>query len=103
LSWKKFILGVGVGVTTALFVQSQLSKEYISAEKALKNVKEAFKQSGPIEGSWINTERESFDANGIIHDVYRGGVSKVTDGRLSHYEYVISAKTGTLIEVNEEE
>ncbi|OZM56091.1 hypothetical protein CIB95_13360 [Lottiidibacillus patelloidae] len=102
MSWRKFLLGVGVGAATALLLQTQLSKEHISAEKALKLAKEAFKKSGPIEGSWINTGKETFDADGIIHDVYRGGISKVKDGKLSHFEFVISAKTGTLIEVNEE-
>jgi predicted small secreted protein len=103
LGWKKFLLGVTVGAASAVLVHSQLNKEFISAEKALKFVKEAFKKEGPIEGSWINTERESYENNNVIYQVYRGGVSKKTDGVLTHYQFVVNAKNGTFIEVIKEE
>jgi predicted small secreted protein len=103
LSWKKFIFGITVGAATTFLIQSQVNKEYISAEKALKLVKDTFKKDGPIEGSWINTERETYTENDVVHTVYRGGVSKRTDDELNHYNFVMNAKTGTLISVTKDE
>jgi predicted small secreted protein len=103
LGWKKFLLGVSAGVAATFLIQTQLNREFISAEKALKIVKDVFKKDGPIEGSWISTTRDSYEDNGVIHEIYRGGVSKKTEGHLSHYEFIINAKTGTLMKVEKEE
>ncbi len=48
-------LGAGLGICTAVVVKQYVMKPYISSEKALRIVKSAFKQRGPIDGSWIYT------------------------------------------------
>jgi predicted small secreted protein len=101
MGWKKFLFGASVGALTSLLLQKQFSNEYISAEKALKQVKGAFKEKGKIEGSWIYTEVERYDHDGVNSDVYRGGISRQLEDELQHYDFIVNAKTGTLITVTE--
>jgi predicted small secreted protein len=103
VSWKKFIFGASIGAATALLLQSQLNKEYLSAEKALRLVKDSFKKDGPIEGSWIKTDIETVESDETIYSVYKGGVSKEVDGELTHYDFSVDAKTGALVEVKTEQ
>ncbi len=54
---RHLLLGAGLGICTAVVVKQYVMKPYISSEKALRIVKSAFKQRGPIDGSWIYTSR----------------------------------------------
>ncbi|MCH1625354.1 PepSY domain-containing protein [Ferdinandcohnia quinoae] len=100
MSWKKFILGVGVGFAGALIVKEALKQYEISGEKALKLVKEEFKKNGPIDGSWIQMEPESYIKSEILYKVYKGGISRTVDMQDQHYEFIVDAKTGTILEVS---
>ena len=40
-----------------------------------QTLKSAFKNEGPIDGSWIVMKTEPFKNNVITMDVYRGGIS----------------------------
>lgn len=54
MNWKAFIAGVGAGAAAGHLVYHYLlSDKTISGDVILEKVKDAFKQEGPIEGSWI--------------------------------------------------
>lgn len=100
MGWKKFFLGVGVGFASALILkETLLEQQTVSAEKALKKVKEAFKQNGPISGSWIQMNPEKYTKSSITYNVYKGGVSRSKEGTLHQYEFIVDASNGTILDV----
>ncbi|MFD2805006.1 PepSY domain-containing protein [Litchfieldia salsa] len=100
MKWQKFFLGVGVGFASAYFLNKTITEKGVSAEKALGNVKDAFKQDGPINGSWIQMVQEEYKKNHILYKVYKGGISREINGMLEQYEFIVDATTGTIIEIN---
>lgn len=100
MSWKKFLVGIGIGFTGALLLKESVSQSHISAEKALKIAKASFKQNGPIDGSWIHMNPELYTKFNLTYKVYKGGISRTEDGNLLQYEFVIDAKNGTIIDVS---
>lgn len=98
---NKFLLGVSVGFITGLFLNTQKTTKFISAEKALKMVKQTMKEHGPIEGSWIHMVPETTTLNQLNYNVYRGGISRTIDGKLKQYEFIVDAKTGTILNIKE--
>ncbi|RFB17846.1 hypothetical protein DZB84_08325 [Bacillus sp. HNG] len=100
MSWNKFLLGFGVGFVSALLLKEALSDSLIPGDKALKIAKEAFKKNGPIDGSWIQMNPEDFSKSGIQYQVYKGGISRKLNQESHQYEFVMDAKTGSILEVN---
>ncbi|MDU0811104.1 PepSY domain-containing protein [Bacillus amyloliquefaciens] len=96
---RHFLLGAGVGLFAAIAVKKYAMKPYISSEKALRIVKAAFKQRGPIDGSWIYTEPEPYQVNGETIQVYKTGVTRSAFGELEQYEVMVNAKTGQIVDV----
>jgi predicted small secreted protein len=94
MGWRKFLIGVGVGFAGAYILKEALNKQMISSEKALTLAKNAFKQSGPISGSWIQTNPEKYKKNDLVYDVYKGGISREKE----QYEFIIDAYSGTILE-----
>jgi predicted small secreted protein len=99
MNWKSFILGTAVGFISGYAVKELIDQKNISPEKVLDNVKKQFKQHGPISGSWIHMEAESFEKQPIKYRVYKGGISRNSHGANEQYEFVADASTGTLIDV----
>ena len=61
VNWKTFLIGVGAGVATGIVVnQTVTNNREISSEKALDIAKSAFKKHGPIQGSWIQMEKQPY-------------------------------------------
>jgi predicted small secreted protein len=98
MSWKKFVTGIAVGFAAAYALEQWREKMVIPSEKALQIAKEAFKKSGNISGSWIQTNIESFEKNGLSYQVYRGGITKTSDAETEAHEFIMDAYTGTIIE-----
>jgi predicted small secreted protein len=94
MSWKKFLSGVTVGFTAAYVVQTILDKRMISSEKALSLAKSAFQHLGPISGSWIQTQPETYEKNNLVYKVYKGGICRDDE----QHEFLIDAYTGTILE-----
>lgn len=101
MSWKKFLLGVGIGVAGALLVNEVRERSLVPADAALKSVKEAFKKKGPIDGSWIHMVPETMMKNQFEYQVYRGGITRTVDSQQEQYEFIVDAKTGTLLDLQE--
>ncbi|WP_301109161.1 hypothetical protein [Sporosarcina sp.] len=98
---KEFLAGVLTGVAAGVVVNEAFNKinEEVPADNVLKKVKDAFKEEGPIDGSWIVMKPEPYTNHVISMDVYRGGVSRMKDGKLEQYEFAADAKTGTVVEL----
>ncbi|PIC74831.1 hypothetical protein [Sporosarcina sp. P17b] len=98
---KEFVAGILTGVAAGVVVNEAFNRynEEVPADNVLKKVKDAFKEEGPIDGSWIVMKPEPYTNYVISMDVYRGGVSRMKDGKLEQYEFAADAKTGTVVEL----
>ncbi|WP_053218864.1 PepSY domain-containing protein [Virgibacillus senegalensis] len=100
MNWKKIAIGAGIGAAAGYFVLQQYDKQSkVTPEKALKSAKEAFKQQGPISGSWIYMKPEEMEKNGLTYTVYRGGITRTIDGESTQYEFKVDAETGSILDV----
>ncbi|MFS0864501.1 PepSY domain-containing protein [Fredinandcohnia sp. 179-A 10B2 NHS] len=100
MSWKKFLLGVGVGFAGAYLLKEAMTETLLPGDKALKQAKEVFKKNGPIDGSWIQMNPEEYTKSGILYKVYKGGITRTVNNESRQYEFIADAKTGTILEVN---
>ncbi|PIC65207.1 hypothetical protein CSV79_02765 [Sporosarcina sp. P13] len=98
---KEFLAGILTGVAAGIVVNEAFNRfnEEVPADNVLKKVKDAFKEEGPIDGSWIVMKPEPYTNHVISMDVYRGGVSRMKDGKLEQYEFAADSKTGTVVEL----
>ena len=99
---KDFLAGVLTGVAAGIIVSKVVDQvdPNIAADSVLKNIKNWFKEEGPIDGSWIVMKTEPFENNMIKMDVYRGGISRIMNGELEQFEFAANAKTGTVVELS---
>lgn len=98
---KYFILGFGLGIATTYLLKDQIKPMSISSDKALELVKKAFKEKGPIDGSWIYTVPETFSNKHLTYEVYKAGISRTINAQLEQYEAFVDAKTGTIVHVEQ--
>ncbi|WP_338750747.1 hypothetical protein [Bacillus sp. FJAT-52991] len=99
-SWSTFILGAAAGAASALLVQQNVTNTAsASAERALKEVKEAFKGEGTIDGSWVKMKPEPMNKTGMNKMVYKGGVSRTIDQNREQFEFIADSRTGTIMDV----
>jgi predicted small secreted protein len=100
MNWKSFFLGAAAGLIGGYAAKEIITKRTnVSPEKVLENVKRQFKKHGPISGSWVHMEAESFEKHPILYRVYKGGISRNTNGENEQFEFIADASTGTLLEV----
>lgn len=101
MKMKDFLAGVLTGVAAGIVVSETIDRinQNVPADYVLENVKNAFKQEGPIDGSWIIMKTEPFTNHAIAMEVYRGGISRVKNGELEQFEFAANAKTGTVVEI----
>ncbi|WP_088005549.1 hypothetical protein [Indiicoccus explosivorum] len=98
---RDIVIGTAAGAAAGLAVRGLVDRQdkFYSAEEVLKNVKNAFKAEGPIDGSWIVMKPEPFSQYAITSDVYRGGITRQQNGELEQFEFLADARTGSVIEV----
>lgn len=102
LNWRSFLIGVGSGLAGGLLASYLVTKDQpkkISPEKILQQVKAAFKENGPILGSWIHMEAEPYEKNHLSYLVYKGGISKNNQDGPTQYEFIADATTGTILSI----
>ncbi|MEM5608731.1 PepSY domain-containing protein [Bacillus toyonensis] len=100
MSWKGLVAGLGVGFATGYFVANKVQEQsHISSEKALKMVKQALNHKGEITGSWVHMVPETFEKYDVAYEVYRGGLTTMLDDIQERFEFLVDAKTGTVLEV----
>ena len=101
MSWQKFLLGVGVGLTSAYLYKQVQNERPISSEKAVKVVKDAFKKHSSVDGSWIHMVPESYSKFNFPYSVYKGGITTTKDGATVQHEFVVDAKSGAILDIFE--
>ena len=100
MNWKSFIYGAAIGLAGGYAVKEIISqKRNAVPEKVLEHVKNEFKKSGSISGSWIQMEAEPYEKGMIHYQVYKGGITKQENGTNEQYEFVADAATGTILDV----
>ncbi|WP_078545020.1 PepSY domain-containing protein [Litchfieldia alkalitelluris] len=100
MNWRKFLLGVSIGFASGYLVNQTVSNKGVTAENALKNAKNAFKEIGPVTGSWIHMVPEDYRKNELTYKVYKGGISRELEDQLEQFEFIVDATTGTIIDIN---
>lgn len=102
MSRKKVLLAAALGVAVGYIAREQISNQMkVTPEKALNHAKEMFKRNGPISGSWIYMKPEEIERNGLIYDVYRGGITRNIDGKNKQYDFYVDVETGAVIDSEE--
>lgn len=101
MSWKSIITGVAVGVAASYVAIEAVSRNRsFTSEEILHIAKTAFKEQGPINGSWINMEKETLLAPDQTYTVYRGGITRMNGSIKEVYEFVSDSNTGRILDVN---
>lgn len=98
---QDFLLGVATGIATAYVVKEVSGKvnPYRNANNILDDIKVAFKEQGPIDGSWIFMEPQLFHKENIEIPVYKGGISRVEEGETVNFEFAADARTGSVVDL----
>ncbi|WP_369902238.1 PepSY domain-containing protein [Bacillus manliponensis] len=100
MNWKSVLAGIGIGFAAGYVVANKIQEQaHISSDKALKMVKEAFENKGEITGSWVHMVPETFEKYDLTYDVYRGGITTALDDIQERFEFLVDAKTGTILEI----
>lgn len=97
---RYFLLGLGLGIVGTYLIKDQIKPIKISSDKALEIVKKAFKEKGPIDGSWIYTVPETFSNEHLSYDVYKAGISRTVEDQLEQYEAFVDTNSGTIVHVD---
>jgi predicted small secreted protein len=101
MKWRNLIFA-GLAGAAVGYAVTKKQTEWLSPEKALKMLKEKAIQNYNISGSWILVNRENTSVFGLPYTVYKGGFSDSSYGNAPvHYEFLIDAKTGTLLQLEE--
>lgn len=100
LKVKHFLIGAACGIAASCLTHFVLkNNQLLSSEEVIKKVKAALKSDGKISGTWIITKPETVERNMITYQVYRGGITKLTESDQINMEFLADAKTGTILEV----
>lgn len=99
---QDFLIGVATGIAAAYVIKEVSNKvaPYKSANDVLNDIKAAFKEEGPIDGSWIYMKSENFNTGLMDVPVYRGGVSRINGDSFETFEFAADARTGAIMELN---
>ncbi|MET3727452.1 putative small secreted protein [Fictibacillus halophilus] len=99
MNWRNLILAGLTGAAIG-YVVTKKQTETITPEKALKLLKEKAKEHYRISGAWIMVKAEDKNVHGLPYSVYKGGFSNSSPGtEASHFEFLIDASTGSLLEL----
>ncbi len=99
MNWRNLILAGLTGAAIG-YVVTKKQTETITPEKALKQFKEKARDHYTISGAWIMVNSEEKNVHGLPYSVYKGGFSNSSPGMVaSHYEFLIDASTGSLLEL----
>lgn len=89
-------IGLVAGVTSTIWAKN---KQILTADSVLDKVKAAFQKEGPIEGSWINFEKQPIRKFAVHSEAYSGGITRIEDGTLVMYEFLADTQTGTVLDI----
>ena len=103
MNMKDFALGVVTGVAAAIVVKemSERVSPYASPNDILNSIKDEFRKQAPIDGSWIYMKTENFSNGFTETPVFRGGISRILDGKMENYEFAADARSGAIIDIQQ--
>ncbi|SFM08114.1 PepSY domain-containing protein [Salibacterium qingdaonense] len=96
---RDILIGAGVGLAAGYALKECTASSHISPEKALKTVKENIQDHIPVNGSWIHMTAENYMKDNLDYKVYRGGISSTQEGETKQMDFIVDAKTGTILEL----
>ncbi|HIX43763.1 peptidase M4 [Kurthia sp. 3B1D] len=98
---RDFLIGVATGVAAAYVLKEASTRvnPNRNPNSVLEDIKNQFKQEGPIDGSWIYMQPETFKKENISIPVYKGGISRVEDGEQVNFEFAADAKSGAIVDL----
>ena len=85
-----------MGAVTFFFAEKKIP---VSADRILEMVKKEFKKEGPIEGSWIEMTKVPWEKYNYQTKVYYGGISRFEEGKITQYEFIADAYTGSVMDI----
>ncbi|MBD8027085.1 hypothetical protein H9636_10515 [Ureibacillus sp. Re31] len=98
---RDFLIGVATGLAASIIIKetSERISPFVPANQVLDNIKAEFKKESPIDGSWIYMKTDDYH-NGIMTiPVYRGGITRVTNGEMETFEFAADARSGVVVEL----
>ena len=102
MNWKHVIGGVVVGVAASYIAKEAITKNSgLSSNEVLQKAKATFKEKGPINGSWIQMEKETLHTLESLFTVYRGGITRMNGDIQEVFEFVSDCETGNILDVNQ--
>lgn len=98
---RDLLIGFATGVAATFLVKEVYDRKekLYPADNVLKQVKSAFKEEGPIDGSWIFMKTEPYKQHAISTEVYKGGITRHHQDELEQFEFLADAYTGAVLEV----
>ncbi|MER2170520.1 MAG: hypothetical protein ABS938_07765 [Psychrobacillus psychrodurans] len=98
---RDYMMGLGTGVVLGIVASQAATKINPNkpADLVLNNIKNSFKEEGPIDGSWIYMSPEPFQKEAIRFEVYKGGISRIKNGELEQFEFAADSKTGSVVDI----
>ncbi|AYU55506.1 hypothetical protein [Staphylococcus debuckii] len=96
--WLLIVLPITLLVSGVLVYLTILSTKKYDPFKLIEEVKSYFMN---VTGSYIVSEPQPFEQDGIAYEVYRGGVTTENHGKVSNYEFVADATNGKIINIKE--
>jgi predicted small secreted protein len=101
MRWKTFLFA-GIAGAVAGYAITKKATEWLTPEKALDLLKNKARETYSISGAWIMVNREETTVYGLPYTVYKGGFSHSIEGNSPvHFEFMVDARTGTLIQLKE--
>jgi predicted small secreted protein len=98
MKWRNLLTGFAIGFTAAYAIKQNQSS--LSSSEALYIVKQAFKQNGTIDGSWIHTTTKILQKHGMVFEGFNGGIIRTINNEQEHFEFFIDRKSGAILELN---
>lgn len=100
---RDLLIGFATGIAAAYLVKEvyNRSEKLYPADDVLKEIKSAFKEEGPIDGSWIFMKTEPYKQHALTTEVYKGGITRHKEDELQQFEFLADAYTGAVIEVKQ--
>ncbi|KRL14323.1 hypothetical protein [Schleiferilactobacillus perolens] len=99
--WVYFAAGALTGLFTGTVqMYWHQHQQRLQLDHRLQQVKDLFLREGPIEGSWIEYQSHAYRAkDGRTVAVNYGGITRLEDGQLRQYEFIMDVPTGQLLDI----
>lgn len=100
---RDLLIGFATGVAATFLIKEVYDRKekLYPADDVLKSIKSAFKEEGPIDGSWIFMKTEPYKQHAVATEVYKGGITRHREDELEQFEFLADAYTGAVLEVKQ--